>query len=76
MAKDQTSKRRPEPTFDGKTREDLLRELGLEELTYEACFHSLFAELLDDLMPSASDTGGGRVTQMGPGRRTKPPKGD
>ena len=64
------TKPRREPTYDGLTHEELARSLGLDELTYDACFDELFGDLLDDPPPREA----GRVTQMGPGRRHDPKK--
>ena len=64
MAK--TKRSRPESTYDGLTREQLIRALELDGLTREACFEELFGEFLDD-EPKPSEPI--RVTQAGPGRR-------
>jgi hypothetical protein len=64
--------------FDGRTRDELRRDLGLDEFTYEACFRELFAELYD-LGPAADASTAdapSRVTQMGPGRRRRPGKSE
>jgi hypothetical protein len=75
MAKTKTPQAPPTPRdstdFDGRTREDLRRDLGLDEFTYASCFRELFAELYD-LGPEPEEpptSGPSRVTQMGPGRR-------
>lgn len=48
-----------------REREELMRELGLDELTYEACVRELFAEFVDPpVQPEPV-----RVVQTGPGRR-------
>jgi hypothetical protein len=49
----------------GQSREELARELGLDELTYEACVRELFAEFVGDLAKPEP----ARVVQTGPGRR-------
>ena len=51
----------------GQTREEMIRELGLEGLTREACLRGLFEDLLDQ--PDQGDDGI-TVTQVGPGRRS------
>jgi hypothetical protein len=43
-----------------------VRELGLDELTYEACVSELFAEFIDQ--PAQPEPV--RVVQTGPGRRS------
>lgn len=43
---------------------------GMEQLTYEECLRELFGELFD--LPPRPAGGTARVTQMGPGRRSKP----
>jgi hypothetical protein len=53
-------------------RQQALRELGLDELTYEACARELFEELIG---PVSSTVGPARpepvrVVQAGPGRRS------
>ena len=51
----------------GQTREDLLRGLGLDTLTREACLHGVFGDLFDEPEPAGD---GFTVTQVGPGRRS------
>lgn len=48
-----------------QAREELVRELGLDELTYESCVRELFAEFVSDT-PKPEPV---RVVQTGPGRR-------
>jgi hypothetical protein len=48
-----------------QAREELARELGLDELTYEACVHELFAEFVSE----SAKPEPARVVQTGPGRR-------
>ncbi|PRQ02043.1 hypothetical protein [Enhygromyxa salina] len=66
----------PPPDRDGgPTSEDLSRDLGLDDFSYEACFSELFAELLDEPTGRSAPTRSGegvRVTQAGPGRRNGP----
>ena len=73
MAKKTADKPNPrrERTFDGMTREELARALGID-FSYDECVAELFADLDDDIAPDARREP--RVTQMGPGRRN-PPKG-
>jgi hypothetical protein len=49
-----------------QTREELMRELGLDELTYEACVRELFAEFIATPDGTRAQE---RVIQTGPGRR-------
>jgi hypothetical protein len=69
------TKQTREPTAEELEHDQLRRELGFDELTYEACFRELFGELFD-VGPRATADAPPRVTQMGPGRRhghkTKP----
>lgn len=51
----------------GQTREELLRDLGLDQLTREACLRGVFGNLLDEPPPSGDSW---TVTQVGPGRRS------
>jgi hypothetical protein len=52
-------------------RERLLRELGLDQLSYQACVRVLFGELLGPLPPTGDQARAEpvRVVQSGPGRR-------
>jgi hypothetical protein len=61
------TKRTHEPVADEFEHDQLRRELGFDELTYEACFRELFADLFEVPPRRAA-----RVTQMGPGRRSGP----
>ena len=61
------TKRTHEPVADEFEHDQLRRELGFDELTYEACFRELFGELFE-VAPRRT----ARVTQMGPGRRSGP----
>jgi hypothetical protein len=45
--------------------EELMRELGLDELTYEACVRELFAEFVSE----SAQPDPVRVVQTGPGRQ-------
>lgn len=53
---------------DGLSREQLMRDLGIDEWTYESCVRDLFGFTPDPLIRRGPV---GRVTQMGPGRRAK-----
>lgn len=64
MAKAKNNRR--EPTYDGLTREQLIRALELDGLTREACFAELFGEFFDD---DPRPRGPGQVSQAGPARR-------
>jgi hypothetical protein len=57
-------------SFEGLDHDQLRRELGFDDLTYEECFRELFGDLLD--VPPRAAAGPVRVTQMGPGRRSGP----
>jgi hypothetical protein len=52
----------------GQTREELLRDLGLDQLTREACLRGVFGDLLDEEPGPGGD--GWTVTQVGPGHRS------
>ena len=56
-----------EPAAEELEHDQLRRELGFDELAYEECFRELFGELFE--LPPRSRV---RVTQMGPGRRSRP----
>jgi hypothetical protein len=64
----------------GQTREELLRDLRLDQLTREACLRGVFGGLLDEPEPGMDEPEPGMdepapgadewtVTQVGPGRR-------
>ncbi|PRP98530.1 hypothetical protein [Enhygromyxa salina] len=59
---------------DDQAREDLYRELGLDDFSHESCIRDLFGDLYTlgpaEDEPATGDSG--RVTQMGPGRRNQP----
>lgn len=59
------TKRTREPAGREFEHDQLRRELGFDELTYEECFRELFGDLFD--LPPRSKA---RVTQTGPGRRS------
>ena len=63
-----------EALLDGVSVEQMAAELGIHELTYEACMVELFGRPPDMPAPPAPPKGRpvGRVTQMGPGRRNTP----
>jgi hypothetical protein len=61
--------RKPSEEVLGQTREELLRDLGLDQLTREACLRGVFTDLLDE---PGSGVDGWIVTQVGPGRRSSP----
>jgi hypothetical protein len=52
----------------GQAREELLQELGLDQLTREACLRGVFGDLFE---PEPGGDGW-TVTQAGPGRRSSP----
>lgn len=78
--------KRTKSTFQGMTLEELIRETGLDKLSYDECFRGLFSEYYeDDDEPEAGDEpeddgptprpdkpAGATVTQLGPGRRDQP----
>lgn len=66
MAKTSNNPRR-ERSFEGLDQDALRRELGFDDLSYEACFCELFGDVFD-LRPKP---GSARVTQMGPGHRSR-----
>jgi hypothetical protein len=59
--------RKPSEQVLGQTREELLRDLGLGQLTREACLRGLFGDVLNEPQPGED---GWTVTQVGPGRRS------
>lgn len=64
------TKNKPDPSFDGMDHDELRRALGFDELTREECLRELFGELFE--RPPQPADGTARVTQMGPGRRSRP----
>lgn len=66
-----TKRRRRRPSgpdhFEGETTEDLMRELGIDDLTMESCMATLFEDLFED--PEFPAEKVYRVTQVGPPRR-------
>ena len=64
------TRREPEATVDGLTYEQLRRELGFDEITYEGLQWELFAEAFGLVRPDDGERREPtRVTQVGPGRR-------
>lgn len=47
----------------------LARELGFEDLSYEACFRELFGEAFNLPPAGSKPPGASRVSQAGPGRQ-------
>ena len=71
-----------ERPVEGMTLEDIKRELGLADLSHDACVRELFGDLLDEALARATSGSAKpstnseifRVTQTGPGRRNSSPK--